>query len=348
MLNNLSSYFLITYLCDASPLALSHCSKKIAGSTPKTTTDPLELISSPLVDVILICNANAYHAAHCILALQHNKSVLCEKPLALNYRDIDAIIATEAHSTARVFVGYQRRYARALLDAIEEVGGMSKIQYARIRDIIGPNSTFVSQSCTYPQKFTDFKKEDTDEMMEKEEEMMKYALEHDYGISATPEAIDIARLLASLGSHDLSAMRELLGMPTEVLGASLDLRKSPIWSVLFQYEGFACVYESGVNNVPVFDAHVEVYSNEKIVRVNYDTPYVKGLPVTMTIRERVEGDGYQERTIRKTYEDPYTLEFLEFWKVVTEGGEPKTSAKDARMEVDLWRMILREGFGGKK
>ena len=352
MLNNLSSYFLTTYLCDVSPSALAHCAKKVTGTTPLTTSSPLELISSPLVDVILICNANAYHASHCILALQHNKPILCEKPLALNYRDIDAILSAESHSTARVFVGYQRRYAAAFLDAIEEVGGMGKIQYARVRDIIGPNSTFVEQSATFPRKFSDFKKEDTEEMLQRDDEMMKYALEHDYGIEATKEAVDMARLLASLGSHDLSAMRELLGMPTSVLGASLNLHTSPIWSVLFQFEGFPCVYESGINNVPVFDAHIEVYSNEKIVRVNYDTPYVKGLPVTMTIRERIDGrgrgDGFQERVVRKTYEDPYTLEFLEFWRVVTEGGEPKTGVKDARKEVDLWRMVLRKGFPSRE
>jgi hypothetical protein len=92
-----------------------------------------------------------------------------------------------------------------------------------------------------------------------------------------------------------------------------------------------------------------VYSQEKIVRVNYDTPYVKGLPVTLTIREKVdngerEGDGYQERTVRKTYEDPYTLEFLEFYRTVVGKLQPKTGARDARQEIDLWKMILKAGF----
>ncbi|KAE9379507.1 oxidoreductase family protein [Stipitochalara longipes BDJ] len=342
LFNNLSSYFLTTYLCDASPLALAHCSKKVAGSVPKTTSNPEELISSPLVDVILICNANAFHAQHCIFALSHNKYVLCEKPLASNYRDIDAIIAAEEKSRGRVFVAYQRRYAQAFVDAVEEVGGMDKVQYARVRDIIGPNSTFVSQSGTFPQKFSDFKKEDTEEMLAKDEEMTRYALEHDYGVKATQESMDMARLLSSLGSHDLSAMRELLGMPTRVLGASLNA--AAIWTVLFQYPSFPCTYESGINNVPIFDAHIEVYSNDKIVRVNYDTPYVKGLPVTLTIRERIGDRGYQERMVRKTYEDPYTLEFLEFYRVVVEGREPKTSVRDARQEVDLWGMIMRAGF----
>lgn len=141
--------------------------------------------------------------------------------------------------------------------------------------------------------------------------------------------------------HDFSALREMVGMPTRVLGVYLGL---PIWNVLFQYKDFPVMYESGIIDVPTFDAHLEVYSRGKIVRVDYDTPYVKGLPVTMTIRERIDGakgDGYQERTIRKTYEDPFTLEFLEFYQCATKKTCPKTSAMDAREDLDLIKMILQ-------
>jgi len=62
-------------------------------------------------------------------------------------------------------------------------------------DIIGPNSTFVAQSGTFPQKFADFKKEDSSEMFSKDEEMVEQALAHDYGIEVTPEAMDMVRLL---------------------------------------------------------------------------------------------------------------------------------------------------------
>jgi predicted dehydrogenase len=136
VLNNLFDHYKITYLCDASPQALQHCSRKVAGGVSKTTSNPTELITSPDVDVVLICNANAFHPSHAILALEHNKYALVEKPLALNYRDIDAIIAAEKKSQAKVFVAYQRRYAEAFLDAVKEVGGMGKIQYARIRGML--------------------------------------------------------------------------------------------------------------------------------------------------------------------------------------------------------------------
>ena len=136
-------------------------------------------------------------------------------------------------------------------------------------------------------------------------------------------------------------MREMIGMPTKVLGASLGL---PVWNVLFQYDGFPVMYESGIINVPKFEAHLEIYSTKKIVRVDYDTPYVKGLPITMTIREKIEsdrGDGYQERIVRKTYEDAFTLEFLDFHRCATKKETPKTLAVDAREDQDLIKMIMQ-------
>ncbi|KAF7555661.1 hypothetical protein G7Z17_g1969 [Cylindrodendrum hubeiense] len=145
----------------------------------------------------------------------------------------------------------------------------------------------------------------------------------------------------TLGTHDLSAMREIIGMPQAVVGAILKL--PGIFSVLFQYAGFPVTYESGLSGVPEFDAHIEVYSSEKIVKVEFDTPYIKGLPAIVTIREKV-GNGYQERKIRKTYQDAYTLEMLEFYDCAVNGKTPKSSAEDARKDIELFEMIMKAGF----
>jgi len=130
LLINLSSYFKITYLCDVSQELLKHVSVRVP--TAKITTSAAELCSSDDVDAVLICSATAFHPDQVCLALQHDKWVLVEKPIALCYRDLDRIIAEEAKSKGKVFVGYQRRYAEAFLDAIEEVKGC-KIDYVRVR-----------------------------------------------------------------------------------------------------------------------------------------------------------------------------------------------------------------------
>ncbi|KAF2457697.1 hypothetical protein BDY21DRAFT_385463 [Lineolata rhizophorae] len=346
-INFLSDKFRTTYLCDVSGQALTRCAAKVAPAPPKTTIDAEELCASDHVDVVLIANANAYHVPHAILALKHGKHCFVEKPVALCYRDIDRLIEAEKTSTGMVFVGYMRRYATAFLEACKEVGDMPRISYARVRDIVGPNSVFVEQSGTFPKKWTDIKEGDASELTQRDAEIASQALDREFGVELTPQSQAMLGLLGSLGSHDLSAMREIIGKPKAVLGASLD--PPNMWTILFQFDGFAVTYESGINDVPVFDAHIEVYSPTKIVRVDYDTPYVKGLPITMTAREKVDGrpgagsNGYQERVVRRTYEDAYTLEMLELYDCITKGATPKTTAYDAKNDIDIFRMILQAG-----
>ncbi|KAI8246169.1 hypothetical protein K4K57_009625 [Colletotrichum sp. SAR 10_99] len=342
-INFLSQCFQTTYLCDISQQALQHCARKVQGGVPKTTNDAAELCSSPDVDVVVIANADAYHVKHGILALQNDKYCLLEKPAALCFRDIDLLVETEKKSKGKIMVGTMRRFATAFTDAVKEVGGMEKIQYARVRDIIGPNSTFVDQSGTFPQKFNDFSAADTQDRESNEKDIFEQALVNEFGVPATPQSKLMLRLLGGLGTHDLSAMREIIGMPKSVAGAHLSF--PGIFAALFRYDDFPVTYESGFSKVPQFDAHIEVYSPEKIVRVDFDTPYVKGLPVTMTIRELIGDAGFQERKVRKTYVDPYTTEFLDFYDCVVNGKQPKTSAADARNDIELFKMIIQADAG---
>ena len=64
-----------------------------------------------------------------------------------------------------------------------------------VKDIIGPNSAFISQSGTFPRKFTDFHKEAAAAMHATEEEMVKQALVNEYDVEPTPESMDLFRLL---------------------------------------------------------------------------------------------------------------------------------------------------------
>ncbi|KAJ0304804.1 hypothetical protein COL5a_004293 [Colletotrichum fioriniae] len=338
-LNFLSHRYQTTYLCDISQQALEHCARKVQGGAPKTTADAAELCSSPDVDVVVIANADAYHVEHGLLALKNDKYTLIEKPASVCFRDLDLLVEAEKKSKGKVMVGTMRRFATAFTDAVKEVGGMEKIQYARVRDIIGPNSTFVDQSGTFPLKFSDYSDADTKDRLKREADISEQALAKEFGVPVTPDSQLMLRLLGGLGTHDLSAMREIIGMPKSVAGACLTF--PGIFSVLFKYEDFPVSYESGFSKVPQFDAHIEVYSPEKIVRVDFDTPYVKGLPVTVTIRELIGNDGFQERKVRKTYQDPYTNEFLELYDCVVNGKAPKTSALDARNDIELFKMILR-------
>jgi predicted dehydrogenase len=138
-LNTLSDWYQTTHLCDVSQQALAHCATKVLGrAKPKTRKSAGELCTSSKFDVVLIANADAYHIPYALLALKQNKYCLLEKPAALCFRGVNLLIAAENTSKGKIFVGTMRRYASAVGDAIQEVGGMTQIKFARVRDIIGP------------------------------------------------------------------------------------------------------------------------------------------------------------------------------------------------------------------
>ena len=174
-LNFLSDLFQITYLCDVSEDAMKYSRFKAAGSSkPKITRSVEELCNAPEVDLVLLASNHAFHASEAVVALKANKFVFIEKPIALTLRDTDRIIAADkAAGGSKVFIGYMRRYAAAFVDAVKEVGSIEQIRYARVRDIIGPNSVFVAQSGTYPRTFNDYREEDSEALRTKTLEDME-------------------------------------------------------------------------------------------------------------------------------------------------------------------------------
>lgn len=53
----------------------------------RSTSDPIELINDPGIDVVHICTPNATHAELAMTALNAGKAVICEKPLATTVAD---------------------------------------------------------------------------------------------------------------------------------------------------------------------------------------------------------------------------------------------------------------------
>jgi hypothetical protein len=70
-------------------------------------------------------------------------------------------------------------------------------------------------------------------------------------------------------------------------------------------------------------------------------PYIKGLPITITLQSRLPTGEYSSQTIRPTYEDPYTLEFRELYACIVEGKEVRTSVGDARRDTELAIEIIK-------
>jgi predicted dehydrogenase len=332
ILQALEGRFNITALCDISPSLLEQMGDRYGVAEQGQHLDYRELVSRDDVDAVFVLNSDEYHAEVTIAALQNSKHVLVEKPMCLAPGEAEAIIAARDASGAQVMVGYMRRFAPAFTSAVEEVKRLDKINYVRIRDIIGRNQLIVDQA-NVVHRPGDIPEEAQRDRAERAGRLVREA------IGDVPSVlVSSYRFLCGLNSHDLSAMRELIGFPNRVASA-MAWNGGRFLTVVFEYDGFCAVLETGVDEQVRFDAHIEVYGVTRSIRIQYDTPYIRHLPTTMVINETV-GDSYRESVTRPTFKDPYTHELEVFHQVVTQGLMPKTSPEDFNEDLRLFRMIV--------
>ncbi len=332
VLRNLEDRYEIAAICDVSPALLAHVGD--AYGIEQRYDSAEDLVAQDDLDAVLVLNSDEYHAEHAILALKHGKHVLIEKPMCLNLREAEEIIAARDEAGVQVMVAYMRRFAPAFLEAVDLVRELPQILYARVRDIIGPNRLMIDQSSVVLRP-NDIPQEMSEDRMARAGRLVNEAIGE-----APPDIIAAYRLLLGLGSHDLSAMRELIGMPERVVSAS-HWNGGRFMTATFGYDGFNAVFEMGVDQQRRFDAHLEVFGESTQIRVQYDTPYIRHLPTTLTVSESGD-EAYSERVIRPTFKDPYTFELEHFHDVVCGNAAPKTPPEDSIDDLKLFGDIIAE------
>ncbi len=137
ILEAMSDKYQVVALCDVSEKALQFCGRKY--NVENLFTDVKELVKLSEIDAVFVLNSDEYHADAAIAAVNEGKHVFIEKPMTLTMKDANSIIEAKNRCQVHVMVGYMRRYAPAFEAAVKEIGGLDKIVYARVRDIIGPN-----------------------------------------------------------------------------------------------------------------------------------------------------------------------------------------------------------------
>jgi phthalate 4,5-cis-dihydrodiol dehydrogenase len=68
------------------------------------------LCADPAVEVIYIATPHQFHAPHAILAAEHGKHIILEKPMALTLADCDAIIAAVERAKVHLVVGHTHAF----------------------------------------------------------------------------------------------------------------------------------------------------------------------------------------------------------------------------------------------
>ena len=331
-LRQLNELFEVVAICDVSQKVLDGVGGE--WGIEARYIDFAELLALDSIDAVLIANPNAYHAGMTIAALRADKHVLVEKPMCLNLTENDAIIAAAEETGNIVQVGTMRRYAAAFLEACQLVKDLDEIRLAKVHDVIGRNALVIEPTSRVVRG---------DDMPATVGEAMRQ-LEADQisaAVGDIPDELKTAyRMMLGLSTHDTSAMREMLGMPKRVLHAS-QRAKGRFLTATFDYGEFVCLFSTGGDRIPRYDTFLEVYAANSVIRVDYDTPYVRNMPITLSVLESKDGV-YATRSQRHpAWGDAFTEEWRAFHQNVIHGKRSKTSPQDFRQDLVLFREMIQ-------
>ena len=104
----------ITAICDVDSEKRQKVNTEF-GLNAEEFSDYNELLASGKVDVVHVCLPHYLHSEVICKALDKNIHVLCEKPLAINFEQLNAIEKAVNNSSATLGVCFQNRYNASVL-----------------------------------------------------------------------------------------------------------------------------------------------------------------------------------------------------------------------------------------
>lgn len=335
ILQDLCDKYQVVAVSDVSPSLIQFIQKKY--HVQEGYLSAVDLIEKADIDAVLILSPDQYHGEYAARALKAGKHVFVEKPVTLCSEELKELISLKnQYPEQTVMVGYMRRYAGPFLKAKEILeGDPRKTEYLRFRDIICEGPFYIGQTrpIFYPQDVP------TDVICEGGARRRAH-LDRAIGADATDAQRVTYQMMAGLGCHSFSAVRELFGLPKKIHSVTTSAGGEQV-VVVMEFDGFLATYELVNNqNIVQFDAAIEIFQNNRKVLVKYETPYIRYQPMSVQVIESNDKD--TKTTIYgPDFRDAFQTELNLFADCIVTGKKPKTVLEDAEDDFKLFEEIIR-------
>lgn len=122
--------------CDLIEERAVKANREYGNENSKIFTDYRELLQEEL-DAVCVCTPNISHSEITVAALNAGKNVMCEKPMAINYKEAEAMLDARDKSGKILTIGYQNRYRAEVSYLKQEAnqGTFGDIYFARAKAI---------------------------------------------------------------------------------------------------------------------------------------------------------------------------------------------------------------------
>ena len=335
VLTRLADLFSVIGVTDVSPSVAKRVGER--WHVPNVHRSAEALVSDPAVDIVFVLSPDQHHDEHATLALRAGKHVFVEKPVCLTRADAERLAATARDANRVAMVGYMRRFAPAFIAAKDHLPDLGPLTYVRVFDFFCEGPWFFRQTSDVIRPDGDIPAEASAASHRLRAAMMRSAC----GDGASPALLLAWEYLTGVSSHSISAMRDLLGgVPERVTGAQLSPRGDQL-TALLDYGDYPVVYEYLIDDIARFDAGLDLYAKRSRMRLRYDTPYIRNLPMRLEIQEST-ADANAWAIHGPYCKDAFEAELEALHAAIVRGGENRTPVSDSLADFDIFEAIIAQ------
>ncbi len=123
--------------CDIVVERAEEAKEKFGTPDAKVYKDYKELLADKTIDIVHVLTPNRSHSEISVAALNADKHVMCEKPMAINSKEAQAMLDAAKASGKKLTIGYQTRHT-ASSEYLKKAcvrGDLGEIYYARAHAI---------------------------------------------------------------------------------------------------------------------------------------------------------------------------------------------------------------------
>ncbi len=332
-LKRLHDHFEITAVSDISETLVKYIQER--HHIPHGFTDPSALIAHDDVQAVMILSPDQLHSLQSAEAIALKKPVFLEKPACLLADEAYQLNELAKANQTPIMVAYMRCYTSAFDKAQQQLRSFGPITHVRAFDLQREGPYFFNQ-VEEPFVVEDYDLSTIATAKEIEAQNRKDLL----GDGAPDLLWKCHRVITGAAIHNISALRNLLGSPKNVICAYASKGGENITTIL-DYGNFSCLYEIVIDNIARVDANIEIMSEYESIKLHYTTPYIRNLPTKLEV-QKSDDNTNAITTFGPFYDDPFKTEILHFHDVITGKATLKTDLSGAIEDLKLCEAITHQ------
>lgn len=300
---------------------------------PRLYPDHLALAGDPDIDAVAVSAAFHVQGAIARDLLLAGKDVFMEKPMAVSVAQAERIIAASRKSSARLMVGYMKRYdagnelMKGLVDEFRESGELGEITFARNHGFCGDWTAGLDTPMIR-----------TDEPMPGSE-------------PTPPEWLPPERFPAYVGflqqyTHNINLLRYFLDAGDEAIVRHVDLDPDGYTGVtILGLGGVRAVLETGRISHYRWDEHTQVFFRDGWIKTWAPPLLLRNAPAEVEVYRAGSTQTFSRPLPEARWSWSYRRELEHFVRQVRSGEPFRSSAEDTLTDVRLFEEIYRLHLG---